>query len=137
MEIMLDTNILISAGLFPGGMMTAFLDRITKNHRIVLCSYCLEELGDVIRRKFPEKRRHIEVFLQKLPFTLVYTPELDLVELDVPIRDEADYPVLMSAVLADVDILITGDKDFCGLEIERPEIRTPAEFLAQYGSSIY
>jgi len=130
---MLDTNILVSAALFPSDAMTAFLERVARNHRIVLCSYCLDELSDVVRRKFPKKRRQIEVFLQKLPFTLVHTPEVDLVELQVPIRDEADYPVLMSAILANVDMLITGDRDFFELKIERPMIRTPAQFLEQYG----
>jgi predicted nucleic acid-binding protein len=38
----------------------------------------------------------------------------------------------MSAILADADILITGDKDFSGLEIEKPEILTPAEFMRRY-----
>ena len=28
--------------------------------------------------------------------------------------------------------LITGDKDFFGLEIERPEILTPAQFIEKY-----
>jgi len=130
---MLDTNIVISAALFSSEAMRAFIECIARNHRIVLCSYCLDELSDVIRRKFPDKRRQFELFLQKLPFTLVRTPELNLVELDIPIRDEADYPVLMSAILADVDILITGDKDFREVEIERPEILTPAGFLKQYG----
>jgi len=130
-EIMLDTNILISAALFPSASMTAFLTRVAKNHHIVLCSYILDELNDVIRRKFPGKQRQVEVFLQKLPFSLVHTPKLDLVGLDIAIRDEADYPILMSAVLADVDILITGDKGFHNAEIEKPKIMTPAEFMAQ------
>jgi len=31
------------------------------------------------------------------------------------------------------NILISGDKDFSDVEIEKPEILTPAEFLEQYG----
>lgn len=45
------------------------------------------------------------------------------------IRDESDYPILYTAILEDVDILITGDKDFLDIEIERPEILTPAQFF--------
>ncbi len=48
------------------------------------------------------------------------------------IRDESDYPILYTAILEDVDILITGDKDFLDIEIERPEILTPAQFLEKY-----
>ncbi len=40
--------------------------------------------------------------------------------------------VLHTAIITDVDILITGDKDFKDIEIERPEILTPKEFLDKY-----
>jgi hypothetical protein len=39
---------------------------------------------------------------------------------------------IMSAILADVDILVTGDKGFHDIDIERPEILSPAGFLAKY-----
>lgn len=48
------------------------------------------------------------------------------------IRDKKDIPVIVSAIASDVDILITGDKDFAELSIERPEILTPSEFLNRY-----
>jgi predicted nucleic acid-binding protein len=35
-------------------------------------------------------------------------------------------------MLEDVDILITNDKDFFGIELERPEILTPIQFLEKY-----
>ncbi|MDD3336555.1 MAG: hypothetical protein PHI98_13745 [Eubacteriales bacterium] len=45
------------------------------------------------------------------------------------IRDMNDYPVLYTAILENVDVLITGDKDFADLSIEKPEILTPAAFF--------
>jgi predicted nucleic acid-binding protein len=33
---------------------------------------------------------------------------------------------------ADVDILITGDKDFMDVVTEKPELLTPAQFLQKY-----
>ena len=45
------------------------------------------------------------------------------------------YPVtgerklLYTAIIEDVDILVTGDKDFSDIDVERPEIMTPAEFI--------
>ena len=132
MKIMLDTNILISAGLFPSKKMTYFLEQVTKHNRILLCTYCLEELKFVIIKKFPNKHKNIEMFLQKLPFSLVRTHDSNLKRLNISIRDEADYPVLMPAILADVDILITGDKDFVDIKIKKPEIMSPTEFLERY-----
>ena len=43
-----------------------------------------------------------------------------------------DYPVLYTAILEDVDVLITGDKDFEDVDVERPEIMTPGEFDLVY-----
>lgn len=45
------------------------------------------------------------------------------------IRDINDYPVLYTAIIENIDIFITGDKDFLDVEIEMPEIMTPGEFL--------
>lgn len=48
------------------------------------------------------------------------------------IRDDNDYIILHTAIIEDIDILITGDKDFAAVDIERPEILTPSEYLAKY-----
>ena len=43
-----------------------------------------------------------------------------------------DYPVLYTAIIENVDIFITGDKDFLGMGVEIPEIMTPADFMEKY-----
>lgn len=48
------------------------------------------------------------------------------------IMDVKDYPVLYTAIMENVDILITGDKDFLGIDIEKPEIMTPKNFAEKY-----
>jgi predicted nucleic acid-binding protein len=48
------------------------------------------------------------------------------------IRDDNDYIILHTAIIEDIDILITGDKDFAAVDIERPEILSPSEYLAKY-----
>ena len=40
--------------------------------------------------------------------------------------------MLYSAIVAEADVLITGDKDFAGIAIEKPEIMTPTEFMTKY-----
>jgi predicted nucleic acid-binding protein len=93
----------------------------------------IEELKDVIARKFRAKTSEIEWFLSSLPFSLIHTPE-DFDDSVYPgIRDISDLPVLVSAILGGVDILITGDKDFGGIDIEKPAILKPHEFLEMYG----
>lgn len=40
--------------------------------------------------------------------------------------------MLYAAIMEDVDVLVTGDKDFSDIDVERPEIMTPAEFMDQF-----
>ena len=132
MRVMIDTNVLISALLFPNERMNALIYAITQKHQLVLSSYVVEELLAVTRRKFPQKTGIVDTLLSALPYELAYTPqemEAGLFE----IRDEKDYPVLYSAITEDVDILITGDRDFLDIDIERPEIFTPAQFMELHG----
>ena len=131
MRIMLDTNVLISALLFPSRHMNYLIWKLTSEHTIVLSSFVVEELHKVVQKKFPTKVNAVDQLLENMSYELVYTPkkmEPDLVE----IRDMNDYPVIYTAIKEEVDILITGDKDFSDLGLNEPVIVTPAEFLAKY-----
>jgi predicted nucleic acid-binding protein len=111
--------------------MDTLIYKATIKHQLVLSSYIIDELFDVVERKFPDKIKNIDIFLTRLPYELVYTPK----ELNTKlfnIDDIDDYPVLYSAITEDVDLLITGDTGFDNVEIEKPEIITPSEFLEKY-----
>ena len=129
---MLDTNVLISILVFNSKSLKEILVKITDNDTLVLSSYVIEELREVIKRKFPNKTEDLDIFLYNLPFEIYYTPETIINRNFANIRDKKDVPVLYSSIMADVDILITGDKDFEDIDIEKPEILTPAEFLDKY-----
>ena len=131
MRVMVDTNILLSAMLFPDGRMNELMRKAAIKNRLVLSSYVIDELFDVIRRKFPNHEKTADVFLSRIPYELVYTPRQPVPGL-FEIRDPDDYAVLYSAITEDVDIFITGDKDFEELNLDRPEILTSAQFLTRY-----
>ena len=131
MRVMIDTNVLISALLFPGQKMNTLMYKVTTENQLVLSSYVVDELLNVTRRKFPDKIKTVDTLLSQLPYELVYTPEQPDPGL-FEIRDDKDYPVLYSAITEDVDVFITGDNDFSGLNLEKPEIVSPAEFLEKY-----
>ncbi|MGN0483745.1 MAG: putative toxin-antitoxin system toxin component, PIN family [Lachnospiraceae bacterium] len=128
---MLDTNVLISALLFPSARMDAMLNCIFSQHQLVLSSYVVDELKKVVKRKFPKKELALEKLLTMMSYEYVYTPN-EVEEGLFDIRDVKDYPVLYTAILEEVDILITGDKDFSDIDIERPDIMTPAAFMDSY-----
>ena len=98
----------------------------------MLSSYVVDELREVIARKAPAMRQALDDFLMKLPFEMCFTPSVLPDELPFEIRDPNDEAVLYSAIVAEVDVLISGDKDFAGVQIEKPEILTPAAFTVKY-----
>ena len=128
---MLDTNVLISMIFFPGKQFSALIENITGKHTLILSSFVVDELVAVAEKKFPTRKDIIDKFLSRLTYELVYTPRKMQGGL-FHIRDKNDYPVLYTAIVEDVDVFISGDKDFADVELEKPEILTPAEFVAKY-----
>ena len=132
MRVMLDTNIIISAGIFGGGRLSELTLKTADKFNLVLSSAIIEELRIVMEEKFPSKIPVMEMFLKRLSYEISYTPtEIDE-DIYPKIRDKKDYPILASAIIADVDVLITGDKDFRPVDIERPEIMSMTEFAYKY-----
>jgi len=131
MRVMLDTNVLVSAIIFPNDRMDSLIYKAALNHQLVLSSYIIDELLDVTGRKFPGRIKDVNLFLLRLPYELVYTPKEPDYEF-FSIRDMNDYPVLYSAIIENVDLFVTGDDDFKGVDVERPEIVSPSEFLERY-----
>jgi predicted nucleic acid-binding protein len=105
---------------------------VTTNHTLVLCSYVINETHAVFERKFSSKIIFLDQFLSKLAYDFIYTP-VDIHSENYPeIRDEHDLPILVSALIAGVDLIITGDKDFFNIKAskdELPLVLTPRDFF--------
>lgn len=128
---MIDTNVLISLLVFSSKKMNQMMECIFAEHQLVLSSYIVNELKDVVKRKFPRMLAVVDILLAKMNYEYVYTPDI-IDETLFQIRDVKDYPVLYTAILEDVDILVTGDSDFKNVDVEKPEIMTPSEFIERY-----
>ena len=129
MRILVDTNILFSALLFPHSKPAQALLYAVDHHEIVLCDRNITELRDILKRKAPKYRPDAEVLIAELPYELI--PAVDHAE--KLIRDAKDQPILNAAIVADVDAILTGDKDFLSLEMEYPRCLTAAQFLEEEG----
>ena len=132
MRVMLDTNIIISTGIFSVNKSTLHVFSIADKYDIVLSTQIIEELYTVIERKFQNKKPDLERFLNSLNYDVAITPKNINDDIYPKIRDKKDYPILASAIIADVDVFITDDKDFNTIDIERPKIMTLFEFAALY-----
>ena len=127
MRVMIDTNVLISAIYSPNSLPAQTVQSVGNEHTLVLSEYILEECRAVFDRKFPHHLSAFEAML--VGFKLEIVPSAGASS--VTLTDTKDQPILNSAIASKVDILVTGDKGFFGLDIKHPKVVTPAEFLKQ------
>ncbi|MDR1453007.1 MAG: PIN domain-containing protein [Candidatus Margulisbacteria bacterium] len=119
-----DTNIIFSALLFKESLPANILFYITEYHELILCDYIIAELQDVVARKRPDLLPDIDVLLAQLSYELISAPR----EPSKLISDPKDHPILNAAILADVDIIISGDKHFLNINLEHPQTMSAASF---------
>jgi len=129
LRVFVDTNIIISAILFPNAKVAKVFSHLIEKHTVIIASYIKEECKEVFEKKFPLKKEQLNIFFDGIRFEEFKTPK-KIDEKKYPkIRDIKDLPVLVSAILSDSDILITGDKDFEDVKIDKPLIFTPAAYF--------
>jgi len=134
MRCLIDTNILISAALFPNSVPAqAFMKAVSPPHNAVVCDYSLDEMRRVYNRKFPHKIPDFERFLSLLIFSVevIATPEEaeGNADSEKKIRDLNDRPIYRTAISAKVDSILTGDKDLLDSGLTHPQMLTAAEFI--------
>jgi putative PIN family toxin of toxin-antitoxin system len=113
-RVVFDTNVLVSALVFPGGQGEAALRRIIEEtDQLVLSRPILNELLEVLGRKFArdtEELAHVAVFLSEL--TVVVAPKRRL----RVVKDEPDNRILECAVAGRAEVIVTGDKALLALK---------------------
>ena len=96
MKIFIDTNILISAALFPGSIPEkAYQKAVSYPNEAVISDMNLEELRRIFNKKFPDKVPLLSMFISVLAVSvqIVRVPDTEYPE-EAQIRDEKDRPIL-------------------------------------------
>lgn len=125
MKIMLDTNVLISAFVF-GGKAGALLNRLFESEHILYVSeYIDQEFKEKLEDKWPDKAQKIYSLYRRLDICFCKSINERLGSL----RDEKDIPVLSDAIYHEIDVILSGDKDFLEAELEKPLIYSPSMML--------
>ena len=125
MRILADTNILISALLYPKSNPAKALYHAADNHDFVLSDHNISEFRRIAKEKFSKTQADIDLFLTELTYELILAPEAP----QKLISDPKDAPILNAAIIENVDIIISGDKHFLSLDLERPKVLTVAMYL--------
>ncbi len=127
-RVVFDTNILVSALVFPGGQGEAALRRIIEQtDQLVLSRPIVDELLDVLARKFArdaEELAHVAVFVTELAMIVAPKRRLRVV------KDDPDNRILECAAAGRAEIIVTGDKALLALKLYRKiRILTLREYL--------
>ena len=125
MRILIDTNVLFSALVFPNSKPAQALLCVADKHEMVLCDRNIAEIREILKRKAPRFLPDVEVMLAEMSYELI--PAVD--DAKKLIRDAKDQPILNAAIVYGVDIILTGDKDFLSLDMKHPRCMTAAQFL--------
>jgi uncharacterized protein len=125
-RVVLDTNVYVSAILF-GGIPERIIRLIQTDHQLVYSSMILDELLQVLGRKFDWSKKDIN---ETVDFLFAGGIMCDAKHIPRVSRDADDDHVLACAVAADTEVIVTGDKDLLVLSpYQNICIMTPAAFL--------
>lgn len=111
-NILIDSNILISALVFDGICRKLLLELINRHHYIFVSQYIDHEFRNKIIEKWENKSK---IFLLKYEELRIPILESSSKEIE-KIRDSKDIPIINDAIAYNIDILFTGDKDFQNLK---------------------
>jgi len=131
-KVIFDSNVLLSAGIFPNGKAAKVVDYVAAQYTIVLSNTIIDEVKRVVNEKFAASLPCFEKFLAKLTYEYAYVPEKVILDSKLEISDPDDKHILVSAVFSGSDVLITGDKHFFERKYDEIEVLTPSDFMAKY-----
>lgn len=137
MRVLIDTNVLISAALYPDSIpYKAFSKAISSPNRGIVCYKNITEMIAVFERKFPHRISTLNKFvaLLKDSMEIVEVPE-GFGENEGAIRDADDRPIFRAAIAANAEVILTGDNDFLESGIQHPRAVKPSDFILEQQTS--
>jgi putative PIN family toxin of toxin-antitoxin system len=113
-RVVFDTNIFVSALMFPGRQAEKALERVVAGQDHLLISHSIiDEVLTVLARKFKqdaEQLSHDAILLRRIGEIVATEQRLQL------LRDEPDNRILECAVAGRADVIVTGDRELLDLK---------------------
>lgn len=108
MKAVFDTNIFVSAFMFPGGRAETAVDAVADGKvNLIISKPIIHEVLDVLARKFDrnaEALARVSVYLVELATVVNPRGRLSV------LKDEPDNRILECAIAGRADIVVTGDQ---------------------------
>ena len=132
MKVFLDTNVLLSALLWEGGLCDQLMQAVLEEHDLLVGEFVLEETKEKLLGKFKLEADDVEAYETELrDNTVIQTPSNPH---KLPKDDPDDQWVLATAIAGEAEVLVTGDKDLLRVadQVEELAIMSPREFVDTY-----
>lgn len=125
MKIMIDTNVLISAFVFGGKAGKLLNILFSTEHELYVSDFIDQEFKQKLEMKWADKAEKVYSLYHKLDFNFCRSTS----EVYGELRDVKDIPVLSDAIYHNVDLILSGDKDFLEADLKHPLVYSPAMLL--------
>lgn len=131
MNVVIDTNVLVSAAIRPNSVPAEVVAVVLARGTLLLSAETLAEVDEVLRRPRLDRFRPASEREELLTLALTRGRQVMIVETVAACRDPDDDKFLDVAVNGAATHLVTGDLDLLALHPFRGiPILTPADFLA-------
>ena len=134
LNVVLDTNVFISAALITDGAPAKIIDAWEKGKFwLIVSDSIIEEIRKVffydrIRKRCPKTDEQINQFIDNVQSSGIETP--GLLKLKVIEKDPTDDKYIIAAIESQADYIVSGDQHLLELkEYEGIKIVTPREFV--------
>ncbi|MCH5585983.1 putative toxin-antitoxin system toxin component, PIN family [Shimazuella sp. AN120528] len=116
LRVYVDTNIFISLLAFKSQRMRHFLEVVQRKHTLLLSTAVLDEIDEVLSRRFPKAIPLVSRMLRYLQYELIPTPAPNdsiykqIVKQLPPIKDPDDVIIFVGAWIGKSDVIVSHDK---------------------------
>lgn len=111
-RVMLDANVLFAGLLWPRWPYEVLQHGIHGDIRLVLTPLVVEQVRQALSARFAGELERFEAFLRQLSYEEAPDPAAaDVAQSRHLVRDPTDVPVALAAIQAQVDYLVSEDKD--------------------------
>jgi predicted nucleic acid-binding protein len=112
LRVMADANILVAGILFPRWFHEFLRHALKGDFQLVLSPQVIREARTRMARGTVAQQQALEQFLADCDYEEVPDPRQEEVERNLYlVRDPKDVPITLAAISAEVDYLVTNDKD--------------------------
>lgn len=124
LRVFLDSNVFIAGLVFPRWPYEIIKYGETKYIQIVLCPLVIEEVKTRIADIFSKHLDKFDSFIKTSDYKIVPNPSKKEIDKHSDlVRDKKDIPIALAAIKANVDYLVSSDKDLTAQDETTAKLR--------------